>query len=265
MIALGVLLLALIKGLDALYDGSEFRRDDIRGLVAQIEGDLGENDALLVSAAGLQEVLSYYYAGAAPVYALPTTADDEQTRSQVREIIAAHQHLHVILYGAAEQDPNRIVETTLNTEAFEISDGWVDDLRYVQYISPLPLSEPQPTDLSFGTEITLQSFALSSDTLAAGDALQVQLVWSAREKPSQRYKVFLQLLNADGASGGTARLGALSRLQPDHCLAARRTDCGQSRAADSARIAGRRLYLDRRTLRHQRCKCAFARRWKYIR
>ena len=199
LIALGVLLLALIKGLDALYDGSEFRRDNIRGLVAQIEGDLGENDALLVSAAGLQEVLSYYYAGDAPVYALPTTADDEQTRSQVREIIAAHQHLHVILYGAAEQDPNRIVETTLNTEAFEISDGWVDDLRYVQYNSPLPLSEPQPTDLAFGTEITLRSFALSSDTLAAGDALQVRLVWSAREKLSQRYKVFLQLLNADGA------------------------------------------------------------------
>ena len=183
LIALGALLLALIKGLDALYGGSQFRRDDIRGLVAQIEGDLGENDALLVSAAGLQEVLSYYYAGAAPVYALPTTADDEQTRSQVREIIAAHQHLHVILYGAAEQDPNRIVETTLNTVAFEISDGWVDDLRYVQFISPLPLSEPQPTDLSFGAEITIAIIRPEQrDACRRRMLLQVQLVWTARSK-----------------------------------------------------------------------------------
>ncbi len=198
-VALGALLLALFNGLDALYRGSEFQRDDIRDLVAQIEDDLGANNALLVSAAGLQEVLSYYYSSAAPVYALPTSADKERTRSQVREIIAAHQRLHVIFYGAAEQDPNRIVETTLNTEAFEISDAWVDDLRYVQYHSPLPLRKPRQTDLSFGTEITLKSYAPSSETLAAGDALQVQLIWTANTTPNQRYKVFLQLLNADGA------------------------------------------------------------------
>ena len=35
------------------------------------------------------------------------------------DIIAAHDRLHVIFYGAEQQDPNLIVETTLNLNAFE--------------------------------------------------------------------------------------------------------------------------------------------------
>ena len=197
-IAVSALLLTLISGLGRLYHGSEFQRDDVRGLVAQIEGQLGENDAVLLSAAGFQEVLRYYYRSEAPVYGLPTSADDEATRRQVLDIIATHDQLHAIFYGAAEQDPDQVVETTLNMNAFEVSDSWVDDLRYVQYVRAGPLQPATQVNLWFGDEITLRSYALSAVEVKAGDVLQVQLVWTAKETPTQRYKVFLQLLNADG-------------------------------------------------------------------
>ncbi len=198
LIAMGAMLLTLADGLDALYNDREFQRDDMRGLAARIEADLREDDGLLVSAPGLVEVLGYYYAGTAPMYALPTTSDAELTRAQTRKIIAAHDRLHVILYGAAEQDPQLIVETTLNTSAFEISDVWVDDLRYLRYARPAPLTLVKELDLPFGDAIKLRSYALSDAELATGDVLQAQFIWSAIAKPGKRYKVFLQLLNAAG-------------------------------------------------------------------
>ena len=201
-LAAGGLLLVQFNALPILYQHADFQRDDLRGLVRQIEADLHADDALIVSAAGLAEVLGYYYRAAAPVYGLPLSADADRTQAQVKEIIAAHERLHVIFYGAAEQDPEGLVEATLNQNAFEISDVWVGDLRYAQYASPGDFSDAQPLNARFGQHITLASVVLG--TLGAqaalpGDVLQVQFTWVAAAALEKRYKVFLQLLNADGA------------------------------------------------------------------
>ena len=198
-IALLVYLLTLYGGLDTHYHHPDFQRDDMRGLARRIERDLRAGDGIIVSAAGLQELLRYYYRGEVPIYPLPTGADDETTRARALDVIAAHDRLHVIFYGAEQQDPNRVVETTLNGSAFEIDDRWDDDLRYVIYASEVSLGEPTVLARDFGGEIRLRSVALNSTELAAGDVLQAQLVWSAIEPPSERYKVFLQLWDGDGA------------------------------------------------------------------
>lgn len=198
-LALAIYLLALISALDTLYHHPALQRDDMRGLARQIENELRPGDAVIVSAPGLQELLRYYYRADAPVYPLPLGGDDEATRKQVRDIIAAHDRLHVVFYGAEQQDPNLIVETTLNRDAFEVDDRWVDDLRHVLYISPADMSEPTVLARDFADEISLHAVALGATTLAPGDVLQVQLVWTALAAPSGRYKVFLQLVDGDGA------------------------------------------------------------------
>ncbi len=198
IVASGGLLLAQFNGLPILYHHTDFQRDDIRGLTRRIESELQEGDALIVSAAGLAEVLRYYYRAETPVYGLPLTADVEATRAQVSEIIAAHDRLHVIFYGAAEQDPEGIVEAALNRNAFEISDAWVGDLRYAQYVSPADFAQAQPLDARFGQQILLASVAISEEAALPGDILQVQFTWIADAAVDARYKVFLQLLDADG-------------------------------------------------------------------
>ncbi len=197
-LALAVYLLALVRGLDALYNDPAFQRDDMRGLARQIENDLRPGDAVIVSAPGLQELLRYYYQADAPVYPLPR-GDDEATRKEVLDIIAAHDRLQVIFYGAEQQDPNLVVETTLNRDAFEVDDRWVDDLRHVLYVSPAEIDEPTILARKFADEITLHAVALGAAKLAPGDVLPVELRWSALAAPGGRYKVFLQLLNSDGA------------------------------------------------------------------
>lgn len=191
-------LLTLANGLNALYRHPDFQRDDVRGLARRIEASLRPGDAVLVSAAGVVEALGYYYDAAAPLYGLPTSADDDQTRRQVLDILAEHSRIYAVFYGAEEQDPHSVVESTLNRYAYEIREAWVGDMRFASYATAR-LDAPQSLDLRFGDRITLQSYALSSATARPGDVLPVQFIWSADERPAVRYKVFLQLLNADGA------------------------------------------------------------------
>ena len=197
-LAAGALLLSMADGLPILYHHEDFQRDDVRGLVARMEADLGDNDAIIVSAAGFEEVLRYYYHGEAPVFGLPASADDAVTHAQTEEIIRNHERVFAIFYGAAEQDPRGIVESTLNRTGYELSDEWIDDLRFVQYLSPTPLQSHQTLELRFGDHIILRSVAISSTKLQAGDVLRAQLTWSTEGPLDRRYKVFLQLLTADG-------------------------------------------------------------------
>lgn len=196
--ATGVFLLSLSNGLHPLYTDPQFQRDDIRGLSQQIESRLQDGDAVLVSAIGVEEILRYYYDADAPIYALPTTPDDAETAETVREIVANHDRIYAVFYGTDEQDPNGIVESTLNNSAYEITEQWIGDMRFAQYAAPSTFDDVQTINLNFGDVITLESLALSTDTLLAGDLLQLQLIWSVEETPDIRYKVFLQLLNSDG-------------------------------------------------------------------
>ena len=192
--------LAMAGGLPTFYTHSDFQRDDMRGLVARMQTDLRADDGIIFSAPGLVDLLSYYYAGAAPTYSLPSARhDDERTRAEVMDIIAAHPRLHVILYGAHEQDPNHIVENTLNGGAVEVRDQWVGDIRYLQYVRRAQFDEATAANLAFGDEITLESYALEAAALRPGDVLQAQFVWTARQPIRARYKVFLQLLDESGA------------------------------------------------------------------
>ncbi len=197
-LALGAALLGMLLGLENFYHHSDFQRDDMRGLVRGIEDDLRPNDGILYSAPGLVDLFDYYYRGNAPAYALPSAREDAAIRSEVADIIQQHDRLHVILYGAREQDPRQVVEATLNRQAFEISDRWVGDLRYLQYASRAELNEPIPAEWVFGSGITLHAYALNTTRLSAGELLLLRLTWSAQQQLNTRYKVALQLLDAAG-------------------------------------------------------------------
>jgi hypothetical protein len=63
---------------------------------------------------------------------------------------------------------------------------------------PQPMTFNANSSAQFGEQITLESYALNSETVRAGDALQVQLVWSTDAPLDERYKVFVQLLDENG-------------------------------------------------------------------
>ncbi|MCY3780741.1 MAG: glycosyltransferase family 39 protein [Chloroflexi bacterium] len=191
--------LPLIGNLGLVYHDSRFQRDDVRGLVERIESELREGDAVLVSAAGLQEVLSYYYRGNAPVYGLPTSADAGDTASAVLQITLIHRRIFAIFYGSEEQDPKRAVEINLNAHSYQASQEWVGDIRFARFIVPdESFNERHSPDAPFGDVIRLAHYWTSAKPVARGEYLLVGIFWLANGVPETRYKVFVQLLDSEG-------------------------------------------------------------------
>jgi mannosyltransferase len=182
--------------LPALYHNARYQRDDYRGLAQQIENQAGENDAVILSSAGLQEIFGYYYHGTAPVYPLPV---DDNIAADTQAVIDSADVIYVVFYGEGEQDPQHLVEGTLNANAFPIDSQWIGDVRFLRYASPVEFATPRDVHLLFGEHIYLQSYALSDTSLSPNGVLRVQLRWTTDALLETRYKVFLQLLNSDGA------------------------------------------------------------------
>ncbi len=200
---LSVFWLALIAsdGLTPLYSDPAYQRADYRGLVANIETNLRPDDAIILDAPNQQEVFDYYYRDSVPVYPLPTGlgGDDAATKASVQQIIKQSQQAFVVYWGEQERDPERVVETTLDSGAFEVDEHWYGDVRLARYAMPEPLEVTHESGVQFGDHITLKSYALSAETVKAGDVLQIALDWQTDAALTTRYKVFLQLLDANGA------------------------------------------------------------------
>lgn len=183
-----------------LYSDPAFQRADYRAIAAAVAAASEPDDAVILDAPNQEEVFRYYYQGSLPVYPLPAGlgGDDEATRQAVQQVANSHRQVFAVFWGEAERDPNRVVEVTLNAVAYEADSRWYGDVRFVRYITPTDLPVSRTVNARFGDHITLVGYALSSTTVARGSALQVRLDWLTKAPLDTRYKVTVQLLNADG-------------------------------------------------------------------
>ncbi len=197
VVGLGVLAASLWSGLDRLYYDPQFQRDDYRA-IAQAVADA---DAIVLTAPNQAEVFRYYYRGDAAIHPLPAGlgGDDEAARAAVQAVIAASRRIAAVFWGEAERDPNRVVETTLDTEAFPTGeDAWHGDVRLARYTTASAPLAIRPSGARLGEAITLAGCGLSADRARPGETLLVELRWQTSALLTKRYKVFVQLLNAGG-------------------------------------------------------------------
>jgi mannosyltransferase len=201
-VCLFLLVIGQLEALEALYNDPAYARDDYRAIVARITADLRPGDAIILDAPNQWETFTYYYDGEAPVYPLPRGlgGDDNQTRAEVRDVIAAHDRVFVLFWGEEERDPNRIVQATLDAEAYPVSSAWYGDVRLAVYVvlGAAPTEPDTVTDARFGDHIRLTGYALGADTLRPGDVIGVTLFWTTDARLDVRYKVTVQLLAPDG-------------------------------------------------------------------
>ena len=220
--ALAILLITAASGwaLAGYFADPALARDDYRGIARYLEAAAGPRDAILLNAAGQQEVFGYYYRGDAPVYPLPRSRplDRTATVAQLETILAGSRHIHAIYWATAESDPDGVIEGWLDGNAFKASDIWVGNLRLVSYAAPLPAADLHPVDFRLGQEgealpcgVALTGVQLlyphagtSSPEeipparVTPGDIVQIQLRWTTDAPLGTDYAVFLQAL--DGAN-----------------------------------------------------------------
>jgi mannosyltransferase len=196
------LLFALLAGqaisLDNLYRNPAYARADYRGMAARIAADNHPNAGVILNAPNQWEVFTYYHRDSAPVYPLPLGWPDAgQIAAELEGIAARHQRLYVIFWGEAERDPERLVERWLDAHAFKATDEWVGDVRFVVYAVPDEAAREMATavNLPFGPHITLLGYTTNATAVQPGDILQVALFWQTAEPLTDRYKIFLHLVD----------------------------------------------------------------------
>jgi mannosyltransferase len=176
-------------------------RDDYRGMVGYIAAIGRPGDAIILNAPGQWDVFSYYYRGDWPVYRLPESRPPDAAALETRlgQIVAAHGRLFVLYWATDESDPQRVMETWLDSHAFKGIEAWNGNVRFVMYATPAYDDDRMVAtrlQASFGPAIVLEQVERSIAPLAAGDLLPLQLTWRAVAQPAGRYKVFIQALDA---------------------------------------------------------------------
>jgi len=202
-VSLFLIVIGQLEALNTLYTDPVYARDNYRAIAALIMAEPRSGDAIILDAPNQAEVFTYYYQGDAPIYELPRGlgGDDDQTRAEVQNVIAMHRRIFVLFWGEEERDPRRVVQTTLDIEAYPVFSEWYGDVRLAQYavLQETPETPQVIATTRFGEQITLSGYALSTNTAQSGDVLGVTLFWQTDVPLDTRYKVTVQLLAPDGS------------------------------------------------------------------
>lgn len=201
-----VAVIVTLPYLNSYYLDGRFARDDYRGIVRTIVSMSRPGDAIVLNAPGQVDIFSYYYHGDLPVYPLPRQRplDVADTSLQLEGIAKQHGRIWMVLWGVAESDPQRMVETWLDGHAFKSSDHWYGNARLALYALPVENASVTPVNAVFGDggPIRLSGYALAGIPAAGGDILQVTLLWQASAQVDVRYNVFVHLLGPGGLLWG---------------------------------------------------------------
>jgi mannosyltransferase len=184
------------------YFEPAYARDNYRGVARRILQQQRPDDAVILDSANQWEVFTYYYPDGPNVYPLPKQRplDQAAIEAELTEIAARHPRLFVLYWGDGEADPQRVIESWLDAHTYKATEQWINSIRFATYAVPATLSNKPAVKgaAHFGEHITLDGHTLSIPQVQPGDILQLDLFWRTDAPLSERYKVFVHVLDANG-------------------------------------------------------------------
>ena len=197
-----VIAIPTLRALQNYYFDPAYARDNYRGIAQQILKSQRDGDAVLLDAANQWEVFTYYYPDGPNVYPLPKQRplDQAEVETELAQIAAQHPRLFVLYWGDSEADPQRVIEGWLDTHTYKATEQWINSIRFATYAVPMNLSDTPEVNstVRFGEQITLDGYTLTTPQVQPGDILQLDLFWRTDAPLSERYKVFVHVLDQNG-------------------------------------------------------------------
>lgn len=189
-----------ILALQNMYSDPRLQRDDYRSIVNYINAVSTDRDAVIVNAPGQLDVVRYYFKSAAVLVGLPIGRPMQREATQnVLNDLATRENMYGIFWATEQSDPDRYIERQLAATAFQAGDDWHGNVRLAQYAMPTGSWETTQLGANFGDEILLQSYKHPAGTKANGNVVPIELEWRPLKlPPTARYKIFAQLLDAQG-------------------------------------------------------------------
>jgi mannosyltransferase len=202
LVLCAVIAVPVVAALRNYYFDPAYARDDYRGIAQRILKTQRAGDAVLLDSANQWEVFTYYYPDGPQVYPLPRQRplDPAALAAELADIAAKHPRLFVLYWGDAEADPQGVIEGWLNAHTYKATEQWVNSIRFATYAVPAALSSAPAVQSGarFGEHITLYGYTLSTPQVQPGDILQLDLFWRTSVPLSERYKVFVHVLDQNG-------------------------------------------------------------------
>ncbi|MER3543809.1 MAG: hypothetical protein C4311_04190, partial [Chloroflexota bacterium] len=144
----------------------------------------------------------YYDLSPAELFYVPISSGEKQQAGErlLRELVQTRSRIWLIPfpYGPPEA---RFAEPLLNQAAFRLDERWFGNIRIVRYATSRASGALRPVGATFrgeGGMITLVGYQLGAERLASGEAIALRLVWRAEAPPTERFKVFVHLVDAAG-------------------------------------------------------------------
>ncbi len=186
-------------------------RADYRTATADIHVDARGASALILTAPGQDEVVSYYDSRLSPpltakvsLHPLPQ-GDRQETIAEIGRILSENSRIYALFWGEDERDPERVVENELAAHGHFLEARWYRGLRLARYANPIgetTLFRARRADFNHpenGETLSLLGYTLPERAdWQAGDWLSLELRWFAQGQYSTRYRIFAQLLYPDG-------------------------------------------------------------------
>ncbi|HLF29289.1 MAG TPA: glycosyltransferase family 39 protein [Anaerolineae bacterium] len=198
-----LILVPALAALNHLYHDPVYARDDYRGIARTIEAGWRAGDAVLLHAANQWEVFTYYHPDSPHVFPIvkQRPLDPTATEHELQDILAAHRRLFVLYWATHEPDPERFVEAWLDRHTYKANETWYGNVRLALYAVPVTVADDPETRVEFrlGDRIWLDGYSLLTPVVAPGDTVQLVLFWRCEDRVDQRYKVFVHILDPDGA------------------------------------------------------------------
>jgi len=190
------------QSLHNYYFDPAYARDDYRSIAREIQTRQRPGDAIILNSANQWEVFTYYYPDGPNVYPLPRNRplDPAAVEAELADLAQKFDRVFVLYWGESEADPDRVIETWLETHTYKAAERWINAIRFVTYAIPAQLSDrpAQPIGTRFGAHITLDGYTPPVKQLQPGDILQLDLFWRIDARLDTRYKIFVHVLDANG-------------------------------------------------------------------
>ncbi|MBI4319522.1 MAG: glycosyltransferase family 39 protein [Chloroflexi bacterium] len=204
----------------AYYHDAKYARDDYRGLAAYVESLAEPGDAIVLNAPGQVEVFEYYYKGDLPRFPLPQERpiDEGNAERQLRTLAESYSRLWLVLWAVPESDPRGFIEGWLVENAFKADSRWFGNIRLVLFSLPTSTdADYRQTNVNFGNKARLTGYRIGKESLRPGDVVDLVLYWQAIGPISERYTVFVHVIDQheylwgqrDGEPGGGAKITSI--------------------------------------------------------
>jgi hypothetical protein len=186
---------ANLAALNRLYHDSTLHKPDYRGAAARIAAELQPGDIVLVDGPDPEKVFLHYFDEDTPVFAVGGMEHEELATvdPKLRELTKDARRVWEVLYFHAPA----AVQVWLATQAWATEPTGHNGIRVSLYGLEPEMPVVQSLELAFGPELTLERVALSTQTPAPGELLQVSTDWFVAA-PAPEYKFSLRLANAAG-------------------------------------------------------------------